>query len=614
MLNQTPIELLSPAKNYEIGVAAINHGADAVYIGFERFGAREAAGNSLSDIEKLIRYAHIYHARVYITINTILYDNELNEVDNLIHTFYKMGADAIIIQDLGILEMDLPPIPIHASTQTNNTSLEKVKFLENIGIQRVILARELNLDEIKHIRKHTTVELEAFIHGALCVSYSGQCYFSQAIAGRSANRGECAQPCRSKYDLVDSSGKVLVKGKHLLSLKDLNQTKNIGFLIDSGITSLKIEGRLKDIVYVKNITAHYRKVIDRHISNRPYYSKSSSGKVNLNFDPDPENSFNRTFTTHFTEGRQRELISIDTQKSVGKYVGTVSMVAKNWLSLSGEHKITNNDGLCFVNKIGELEGFKVNRVEENRIYPNRRVDIVKDTKVFRNYDHSFTQELLSNTSSARTIDCKIYMRLSNNLISIELIDEDLISTSFELSNNFENSEKGDLALATLKKQFQKTGNTPFVINSMEVTNNTNDVPFIPIGQINEWRRKLVEMHTLKRIEKHSITRKRIKPNSTPYSDNILTYKANVSNSLAKKFYNRHGVEEMEEAYEINKNHLGVEIMETKYCPLYELGYCITPKGQITIKKDLFLKNNEKLYPLLFNCHECKMIVKLDKFD
>jgi len=324
------IELLAPAKDLESGKAALIYGADAVYIGAPKFGARSAAGNSLNDIKQLIGFAHKFYAKVYVTLNTILHDNELVEAQDLINELYKIGTDALIIQDMGILEMELPPIPIFASTQTNNISWQKIKFLEDTGIQRVILARELSLEQIKEIHSKTTVDLEFFVHGALCVSFSGQCYFSHAIDKGSANRGTCAQPCRSYYSLLDKNGNTLVKNKYLLSLKDMNLSEHINELIDAGISSFKIEGRLKDINYIKNITAYYRKQIDEVLKKKEGFEKSSSGKIVYDFNPDAEKTFNRGYTDYFLNGRTKEIASLDTQKSIGKYIGKVKSVKKNY--------------------------------------------------------------------------------------------------------------------------------------------------------------------------------------------------------------------------------------------------------------------------------------------
>jgi len=603
----TLIELLSPARDYQTGVAAINHGADAVYIGYSRFGAREAAGNSLADIENLIKYAHLFHAKVYITLNTIIYENELPDVEELIHTFYSMGADAIIIQDMGILEMNLPSIPLHASTQTNNVDPLKIKFLEDVGFQRVILARELGLNEIFEIRKRTNIELEAFVHGALCVSYSGQCYFSQAIAVRSANRGACAQPCRSSYDLVDDEGNVIVKNKHLLSLRDNNQTQNIEALIDVGITSFKIEGRLKDIDYVKNITALYRKVIDNILEGRPDLRKASSGKSEFFFEPDPERTFNRSYTEYFAHGRQKSQASHNTQKSVGKLIGEVYNITSNCFSVSSSEKMNNGDGLCFFNKKGVLTGIKVNRVEENRVYPQNMNGIHDGATIYRNMDVAFSK-ILGGDSSSRRISADIQVRIDEESFRIILTDEDKIESHLSFPYDFTSAKNPDNVVETITSQLNKSGETVYSVKSVKVEIVSQETPFFAISQLNGWRRELFEKHNENRISAHHQQKVQITPNSIPFPEKELDYQANISNSLAKKFYQRHGVEKFDEAFELQSEHSGKVLMETRYCILHELGYCDGKgKNQMAGKK-LFLKDNNRSYPLDFDCRNCQMKV------
>jgi 23S rRNA 5-hydroxycytidine C2501 synthase len=599
-----PIELLCPAKNVEIGIAAINHGADAVYIGYHQFGAREAAGNSLAHIEKLIKYAHIYHAKVYITINTLLYDNELEEVQTLIHCFHKMGADAIIIQDMGILEMELPPIPLYASTQTNNLSVERIKFLEDVGFKRVILARELSILEILKIRESTSVELEAFVHGALCVCYSGQCYFSYATSGRSANRGECAQPCRQTYNLIDEQGGVLVRNKHILSLKDLNQSDNILKLIDAGITSLKIEGRLKDIAYVKNITAHYRAILDTLIDQESGIAKASSGRCTFNFTPDPEKTFNRGYTQYFANGRESKMASFNTPKSLGKRIGEVISTDKHSFKVKSEDTINNNDGLCYIGMDGELHGIKVNRSEGNSIFPSKPITITKGTILYRNYDHLFSQQLQKDNSSKREIQCDLMVSLSTNAISLNLKDEDGLETSkvFDLKS-MQPAEKANEMIEIICNQLVKSGSTPYKITIVWPGVNSETIPFIPIKQINEWRRILLDGHTYTREKKYVLNDFRITPNSKLYPENELSYSSNITNKLAKKFYARHGVIKFEDGFELLKEVAGKKIIQTRYCVLHEMGLC---NGEAKEKKKLFLQDKKKKYPILVNCESCEL--------
>ncbi|HQI88238.1 MAG TPA: peptidase U32 family protein, partial [Tenuifilum sp.] len=401
----TELELLAPAKDLETGIAAITHGADAVYIAAHKFGAREKAGNPIEDIAELCHFAHAYHARVYVTVNTIIFDSELKEVQELINQIYNAGADAIIIQDFAILAMDIPPIAIHASTQMHNTDPNHINFLEKNGVSRIVLPRELNLGEISNIRSKTKAELEFFIHGALCVSYSGQCYMSYSLSGRSANRGACAQPCRLAYDLVDEMGNVLVENKHLLSLKDINLSSHLADLIRAGITSFKIEGRLKDITYVKNITAHYSNLLNNFIGLNQQYKRASSGKCTYTFTPDPERTFNRGFTTHFINSRKPNQASLNTPKSVGKRIGMVDRIYRNYFCINSAETIHNGDGLCFFNSQNQLVGFRVNKVDGDKVFPNQMpTDLTIETTIYRNEDFELEQTL-NRKSAERKVDC-----------------------------------------------------------------------------------------------------------------------------------------------------------------------------------------------------------------
>ena len=396
----TPLELLSPAGNADIGIAAIDHGADAIYIGAPKFSARADAGVSVADIARLIRHAHLYYAKVYVALNTIMTDRELAESLDIIRAVYQLGADGLIIQDAGLLELDLPPIPLIASTQMHNNTAEKVRFLEAVGFQRVILARELTISEIADIRRNTSkIELEAFVHGALCVSYSGQCYMSQAVVGRSGNRGVCAQPCRSHYTLIDGDGNVIQKNKFLLSLKDLNLMNRIPDLVAAGVTSFKIEGRYKGIEYVKNVTAAYRQAIDQFISGHSDYRKSSSGVSALTFSPDPDRTFNRGYTQYFISGPGEKVASIDTQKAIGQYLGEITGVGKDFFRIA-RHDLQNGDGLCFFTKNNDLAGFRVDRMAKEKIYPNSMNGLEIGTSLYRNHDMALAR-ILKRTPHSR---------------------------------------------------------------------------------------------------------------------------------------------------------------------------------------------------------------------
>ena len=397
------VELLSPAKNVDVAIAAINNGADAVYIGGPAFGARKAVGNSLEDIEKAVRYAHRFYCRVFVTLNTILYDEELPEVERLIHDLYRIGVDAIIVQDPAVLKLDLPPIALHASTQMHNYDLERIKFLDRLGFQRIVLARELSLEQLREIRREVKAELEYFVHGALCVSLSGQCYMSYYLTNRSANRGECAQPCRMKWTVEDNSGKKLIRDKYVLSLKDLNLSSYIDDLIEAGVDSFKIEGRLKDENYVANVTNYYSSLIGNH----PGIVRSGSGHILSAFEADPERSFSRGSSDYFIRGRHRGLVNMDTPKSMGKKIGIVKEIKGNTIILDAIGELANGDGLCYLEQ-GGLKGIKVNEAVGNRIVCNETVKLRPGTELFRNYDHRFNIRL-DKVKSVRKIRIKIIL-------------------------------------------------------------------------------------------------------------------------------------------------------------------------------------------------------------
>ncbi|MDD2549166.1 MAG: U32 family peptidase [Bacteroidales bacterium] len=603
---QRAIELLCPAKDVETGIAAINHGADAVYIGYKKFGARNAAGNSLADIERLTQYAHLFFAKVFVTINTILYESELENVQKLIHQLYNIGVDAIIIQDMGILEMDLPPIPLHASTQTHNITAEKLKFLQSVGIQRVILARELSLREISTIRSTSDVEIEAFIHGALCVCYSGQCYLSHFLTGRSANRGECAQPCRSKYDLIDENGKILAKDKHLLSLKDFNQSQNIEQLIEAGVSSFKIEGRLKDISYVKNNTAHYRQILDNIIKNSKSLTKPSSGSCSYNFTPNPEKTFNRGYTQYFAKGRSKNMASFNTPKSTGQPLGKIIECNGSFIVINTAEEVNNNDGLCFFDQNNKLVGIKVNKVVGSKIYPNHPLSVKLGTSMFRNFDHKFEQQLLSNKSGTRTIDCKIEIKITDSSIELLLTDEDNVAThsSFNFEPELAKNPKG--MLLTLKSQVEKTGNTVYKISNIKMQTNTH-VPFFKLKHINAWRRELLEAHNRNRLNAYTREARATPTKAENYPDTVLDHTANISNTQAENFYQKHGATKTAPCFELTSNNQNKTLMTTRYCMLFEMGVC-NGKGE-TIKEKLFLMDNLHKYELVFDCKKCEMKIK-----
>lgn len=600
------IELLSPAKDLECGIAAINCGADAVYIGAARFGARKAAGNSIADIEKLIAYAHKYRAKVYVTVNTILFDNEFPEAEKLIHQLYGIGTDALIIQDMGLLELDLPPIPIFASTQTHNYNIETIKFLEGIGITRVILARELSLEQIRNISANINIELESFIHGALCVCFSGQCYLSYAVSGRSANRGECSQPCRHSYSLLDADGNTIIKDKHLLSLRDLNLSAHIGDLINAGISSFKIEGRLKDINYVKNITAWYRQRIDSVINGNQKLAKASGGKVYFGFTPDPAKSFNRGFTEYFYSGKADKISSPDTPKSIGEYVGTNSLINKKGFGITTDKYLVNGDGICYFDAAGTLCGMNINNIENNFVYTDQPPDALPGTKVFRNYDHTFNKQLLAD-KTVRKIGIRFIVEGQKDAIHIRLQDEDGISVS--LTEMYPANTGSVTNSEIIKRQLSKTGNTIFETEEVLISSPVES--HLSASFLNDLRRRLLDILELQRLQQYARLEAAVTKNSVQYPHTTLDYRGNVVNGYSRAFYKRHGVETIQDGFELQKSATGRIVMTTKYCIKKELDMCpFEKKHSVLFKDPLYLKDTKRKYELIFDCAKCGMNLKL----
>lgn len=610
MLNKyLPLELLSPARDLECGLAAINHGADAVYIGAPDFGARKSASNTISDIEKLVRYAHLYKARVFVALNTILYDHELDDAVKMAHQLYQVGVDALIIQDFGLLEASLPPIAIHSSTQMDNRTPEKVLFLEQAGFEQVVLARELNLEQIAEIRSKTNVNLEFFIHGALCVSYSGQCYMSQSINKRSANRGDCGQPCRLKYEMTDKNGLTLIKDKHLLSMKDLNLTNHIEQLIDAGISSFKIEGRLKDKDYVANITAHYRTKLDEILERRPELSRASSGKSTFNFTPDPDKSFNRNFTSYFIDGRQKEIWSVDSPKSTGKKMGKVLVINKNQFQLDSLHDIANGDGLCFFDRKMELKGLRVNKVENGIIFPLSMEGLYAGATVFRNYDIKFSSQFKNDTAQRKIVIDLHFEERGNGDFSLTVRDQDDISTT--IINNLKPQEphNRDQALDQMKKQLMKTGNTPFEVAEIHIRRPW----FIPAAELNSLRREALEQHEQTRINHFHPADYVIPCTHHPFPVSEIKKNGNVVNQLAVKFYERHAAQIIEQGYEMQSKYDNEVVMTTKHCILSEQDKCLLLNPSMRQHLPLFISSEKDRYELKFNCKECEMqIIRREK--
>lgn len=578
-------ELLAPAKDFETAKIAIDCGADAVYIGGPSFGARSKASNSIEDLVKLVEYAHKFYVKVYVTLNTILSDNELDEARKLIKTLHDIHIDGLIIQDMGILQMaidsEIPPIPLHISTQCNNRELNKIEFFERIGIPRVVLARELSLEQIKEIKNNTNIELECFIHGALCVSYSGQCYLSEYIGGRSANRGECAQPCRKKYSLIDEEGNFLIKDKHLLSTKDFNASKYLKEMINIGVKSFKIEGRLKDKEYVKNVVLYYRNLLDT------LCDKTSSGIVKTDFNPNINKSFNRGYTDYFLKQRGK-CFNFDSPKNKGEFIGKVVEIKKNYIIIDTNKKLNPQDGLTI-----KSTGCLINKIEKDKIYPNIMPEVNIGDKVYRNKDFTYEKKL-NNEKIQRKIRVDISISEDGILTAIDE-DKNIVHLNTPIGEPANNQTKIN---RIVEEQLKKTGDTDFII--INYTNRYN-FSFLPISKINELRRDLLKKLMFERLKNY----KRDIQNKINYTDFYKReedYRANVYNKKAEIFYENCNCRVIEPAFE-QKHKSSVELMRTKHCLKYALNICKSPQ------KLFLIDEKGKKYPLKFDCKNCEMVIQ-----
>ena len=595
----TSLELLAPAKNLECGIAAIDHGADAVYIGAPRFGARAAAGNSVEDICQLCSYAHQFGAKVYVTLNTIIYDDEIESVRAVIHQLEKAGVDAILIQDMAVLTMlkeQQSPMALHASTQTDNRTAEKVRWLQDIGFSRAVLARELSAQEIATIHREVPgIELEVFVHGALCVSYSGICYASEHCFHRSANRGECAQFCRMRFSLVDADGKEIEHERYLLSLKDMNQSDNLQKLVEAGATSFKIEGRLKDVAYVKNVTAAYSERLNEIIRQHPdQYCRASKGTCEYTFKPDLNRTFNRGYTTYFLNGRKPDIASFDTPKAVGEFVGTVKEIRGNSFNVAGVTSFTNGDGLCFLNEERKFEGLRANRVEGNRIYPFKMPHNLRPgMALYRNNDQEF-ERLLDKPSATRKIPVGIALRavddgfeLSAGEVSVHFVAEHQIAQKSPREN--------------LVRQLSKLGDTIYTCTAVDIPEDFNY--FIPNSQLSEMRRQLVEKlasdSSSSRDSRNSRDSRKPSHPGYPYP-----YLYNISNQKACDFYGAKGLT----AFELKGG--DGPIMQCRHCIRYSLGYCVKHGGQRPSWHEplSLVLGDGRRFRLEFDCQHCQMNV------
>lgn len=607
------IELLAPAKNADFGIEAINHGADAIYIGGPGFGARAKAPNSIKDITRLVQHARRYHAEVFVALNTIFHDNELAAAREQVQQLYEAGVDALIIQDMGLLEMDLPPIQLHASTQTDIRTVEKAAFLDQVGFSQIVLARELDLHAVSQISAATSCNLEYFIHGALCVAFSGNCYISHAHTGRSANRGECSQECRLPFTLEDQQGRIIGKDKHYLSMKDNDQSANLRALVDAGVSSFKIEGRYKDAPYVKNATAHYRQLLDEILHDKPELAKSSHGSSRFTFTPQPQKTFNRSATDYFTNGRQDDIGAFDTPKFSGEALGKVTKVGKNFIDVTTDVALHNGDGICFFDVHKELVGLRVNTVDGNRLYPNEMpADIRNNTLLYRNRDHAFMR-LLEKPSAQRKIAVDIILTETASGFLLSLIDEAGFSATTDCIVEKQPAEEVSKAIADLRDNLAKLGTTDFTARDIQL--NTSQTWFIPASIIKSLRREAIEQLILTRTIGYERPARRA-PVTPPanYPDETLSFLANVYNQKATQFYEKHGVKLIAKAYEANEERGDVPLMITKHCLRFSHGLC--PKqakgvtgvqGTVTAEPMTLINGNDK-FTLKFDCKPCEMHV------
>lgn len=604
------LELLAPAKNLECGIAAIDCGADAVYIGADRFGARQAVGNSVEDIKQLCGYAHKFDCKVYVTVNTIIYDNELEDTQRLLDALGDAGVDAILVQDMGLLKLDLPKnVALHASTQTDNRNPEKAAWLRAHGFERVVLARELTIDEISGIHKALPdTELEVFVHGALCVSYSGTCYASEYCFGRSANRGACAQFCRMKFDLLDNEGNTIERDAHLLSLKDMCRIDSLERLADAGVTSFKIEGRLKDINYVRNVTAAYNQRLDEIIAKRGKdYRRASSGICQTEFTPNLKKTFNRGFTEYFLDGRKSRIASFYTPKAMGEYVGKVKEIRGNSFNVAGTATFANGDGLCFINESNELEGFRINKAEGNRLFPlNMPRGLKRGTALYRNSDHAFEKEMNSDKTK-RKLPVTLTLSYAEGHLLLEAGIKDQqckVAASREITLDTAKNPQ----MENIKKQLSKLGNTEFAVDGISLQ--PAEFPwFVPNSLLSDMRRECVEQLENRNTATPG-TKSADKARTAPaghFSMYPMPYMYNIANRLAEEFYKEEGLKNIRTAFELQKPQSPL-IMQCRYCLRYEIGQCKKRSNPDTLLKDpLRIRLGDgRTFRLEFNCAHCMM--------
>lgn len=591
------IELLSPAKDLDAARAAVDHGADAIYMGAARFGARRAAANAVEDVARAVEYAHQYGVRVHSTLNTVLYDTELAEAEALARELIGVGVDALIVQDMAYRQMGLP-VELHASTQVGTTTPEGALFLEKCGFSRVILERALTLEDIRRIRQATTVELECFVHGAICVGYSGRCFLSRSTSNRSGNRGECSQPCRLPYDLRDERGRTLLAGQHLLSVRDMDLSDELEALIDAGVSSFKIEGRLKDVRYIKNVVSHYRRRLDSILERREDVVRSSVGRSVVEFEPDPQKSFTRGASQYMLYGKRAGVASFDTPKAVGEYVGRVQSLTRRGFRLDGSARMAAGDGICLMGK-GEMRGTNVNAIEGDLIVPNRMDGVEVGAKVYRNYDHRFALAL-DRSRTRRKIAVTAHLTLSADGITLLATDCEGVQATVKREMPLEPSTDREKMILTAERQVAKSGGTLFDVESTKVEGGEF---FAPASVIADVRRECLELLLRRRLERQLPHRILADDCSARYPYHSVTRYENVTNRLAEEFYRRHGVQHIESPLEARSTR-GERVMISSYCLRREIGQCLKQKP--TLRGELYIHHGAARYRLGFDCVRCQM--------
>lgn len=596
-LTMRKLELLAPAKDYYTAVDAIDCGADAVYIGAGKFGARHAATNAIEDIARVAEYAHRYGAKVYATLNTLLFDNELEEAKAQAEKLIEAGIDALIVQDMAYYMMGLN-IPLHASTQTNCTTAEKVHFFEEVGFARVILERSLSKEQIREIRKRTTIELEAFVHGAICVSQSGRCFLSRSTSERSGNRGECSQPCRLEYDLCNEKGEVVIKGKHLLSVRDLDLSARLGEMIDLGISSFKIEGRLKDRTYVRNIVSLYRQLLDKEIAKRDDVERSSAGRSVIEFEPNASRTFTRGASEYLFDGKRRGVASFDTPKAMGERIGKVVKADRRGIVLDRKHDLATGDGVCFISG-GSLVGTNIVGVEGERVQLNRYDGVAVGVELFRNYNRLFSQAV-ERSRVKRTISADLLLQFSEEQITLTATDECGISATATIAQASEEARDKIKGEEALRRQLMRSGDTMFEVRDIKIS----EVRFAPMSAIGALRREVFELLDRERIAQFKKEENLAERRYAEYPAERLTPQDNVTNRLAREFFTKCGVKEIAEGLDCRATTSGEEVMVSDYCIRREIGECLKEKPRL--RGDLYLVRGTKKYRLCFDCKACQM--------